>query len=70
MPRYKYVCGRCSHNEVIELPISCSPKKIFCCSDCGVGNMTRRIIGSNSIAVKRETLGEWYKKNTGKDFLG
>lgn len=70
MPKYKYACSSCGWSDIMSLPISCDPKKMFCCSSCYTGNMTRKIIGSNSIQVKKETFGEWYKKNTGKELLG
>ncbi len=70
MPRYKYMCDRCGGTWNEDLPISSDPhEKITCnfmrCNGRGV----RRIIGSNSFKVKKETFGDWYKKETGKDLL-
>ncbi len=70
MPNYKYTCSSCNHCKIIELPISCDPKKIFCCDSCYTGNMTRKIIGSNNFTIGKETLGDWYKKETGRELLG
>lgn len=68
MPNYKYVCVDCGYTEFVELPISHDPKALFACGECGF-QMTRRIITSK-FQVERETLGKWYKEQTGKDLLG
>lgn len=69
MPNYKYTCSSCNYSKTIGLPISCDPKKIFCCDSCYTGNMTRRII-ANNIKIGREVFGDWYKKQTGKELFG
>lgn len=68
MPNYKYVCVECEYTEFVELPISYDPKALFACGSCGF-KMTRRIIGGN-FKIGKETLGAWYKKKTGKEFMG
>jgi len=70
MPRYKYLCDTCGGTWNTDLPISSDPKeKIPCGFRRCIGKGERKIIGSNSINVKNETLGSWYKKNTGKDMF-
>jgi len=71
MPRYKYHCDLCGGTWNADLPISSDPKEKINCSfmRCD-GKGERRIIGSNAIHIERETLGKWYKKETGKDLLG
>lgn len=71
MPNYKYVCTKCGNTEMIELPISIDPKKLFCCGVCYVGNMERRIGRPSAfIGIEDTKLGQWYKNQTGKDLMG
>lgn len=68
MPNYKYVCIDCAHESFVTLPMSSDPRSVFVCEECQ-GAMNRRIARSN-FQMERETLGKWYKENTGKDLLG
>jgi hypothetical protein len=34
------------------------------------GGQSSRIIVSSNFSMKKETLGDWYKKNTGKELFG
>jgi predicted nucleic acid-binding Zn ribbon protein len=71
MPRYKYLCDLCGGTWNVDMPITSDPKKKIKCSfmRCS-GNGERRIIGSNNIQMKRETFGDWYQRNTGKELMG
>lgn len=77
MPEYKYKCKECKLEWYEKLPISTDPQGNLECEECG-GVATRRIgfkpsevRSSTRIVMKRgSTLGDWYKKETGKDLLG
>ena len=70
MPNYKYICNVCGGSWRKEMPISSDPKeKILCNFSRCHGRGERRIIGG-SFKVERETLGDWYKKETGRELLG
>lgn len=67
MPDYKYKCDVCDGFFIETLPISFSPEtKIQC--QCG-GMASRRIMGPTFIMNKPNTLGKWYKKETGKELM-
>ena len=68
MPNYKYECVGCSYEELMFLKMSEDPKKTFSCPRCE-GEMTRRITKS-SVKFERDTLGKWFKEQTGKELLG
>jgi putative FmdB family regulatory protein len=68
VPNYPYRCVDCYHPEKVTLPISSDPSETYTCRMCG-GDMTRRI-GTPSVVEKKQTLGKWYKEQTGKDLLG
>jgi predicted nucleic acid-binding Zn ribbon protein len=69
MPNYRYKCLSCSKERTMTLPISSDPKKRYICGGkCG-DLMTRRI-GKPQFTVERETVGKWYKEQTGKELLG
>jgi len=71
MPNYKYICNVCGGSWTAAMPITSDPKeKIKCNFRRCHGKGERRIIGSNKIQMKKETLGEWYKKETGKELFG
>ncbi len=71
MPNYKYKCNECNLDWTQSLPISFSPtKSISCPFRFCEGQGERRIIGNNSIGIERETLGKWYKDNTGRELMG
>ena len=69
MPNYKYSCDVCGSSWSAALPISSDPREKISCKylRCN-GKASRRIIGS-SFKMERETLGKWYKDNTGKDLF-
>lgn len=67
MPNYKYKCG-CGYSETISLAISSDPEDGPSCPD-GHGAMSRVIIASRA-NLKRNTFGEWYKEQTGKELFG
>ena len=69
MPNYKYACDACGGSWTVAMSISSDPKEKITCRylKCnGIGS--RRIIGGN-FNIGKETLGKWYKKNTGKDLF-
>lgn len=70
MPNYLYRCTfpDCDHSETITLPISSDPKAAYTCAKC-LGDMTRRM-SKPTVTQGRQTLGKWYKEQTGKDLLG
>jgi len=71
MPNYKYACNVCGASWTVAMPMSSDPsEKIICKYRRCHGEADRRIIGSNSIKMERETLGKWYKQQTGKELLG
>ncbi len=71
MPNYLYRCGKCDFKDMIELPISWDPGKSLSCDNCHEqGSMTRRMTTSSFTMGNDNTLGKWYKKNTGKELLG
>ena len=72
MPNYLYKCNVCEGYTEIHLPISYDPQAIILChisKDCK-GKLERKISGSNEFKIWRDTLGKWYKKNTGKELMG
>lgn len=69
MPNYKYVCEVCGKDEMLFLPISHPPEKKIFCSACVNVSMTRRII-CGQFSLNNETLGGWYKNETGKELFG
>lgn len=77
MPEYRYKCNKCENDFFTELPISFNPEEKLDCviQDCD-GTSSRKFgfrhsENKNSIVVKNsKTLGDWYKKNTGKELLG
>lgn len=71
MPNYKYTCIVCDKTWLQTLPISFNPKdRVGCPVKICHGSGQRKIIGANSIKMGKETLGDWYKKKTGKELLG
>ena len=55
----------------VDMPISSDPgEKIMCNFMRCTGSGERRIIGANSIKMERQTFGDWYKKETGRELLG
>ncbi len=70
MPNYKYKCTECDIVVYLKLPISSNPKtKYYCHCTETTGTMTRRITCPN-FQIERETLGKWYKDNTGRELMG
>lgn len=69
MPNYKYKCFKCDNIEIFNLPISYVDTDPKSCLKCD-GDMQRLIIGPSDVVVPRETLGKWFKNNTGKELLG
>lgn len=69
MPNYLYKCTECEFAQTLALPISFDPSQKMMCSGCNGTTMTRRI-GAPKFCIKGESLGSWYKKSTGKEFLG
>ncbi len=70
MPNYKFMCDTCGASWSENLPISSNPKeKIVCKHRMCLGQASRKITTPN-FSMKKETLGDWYKKNTGKELLG
>lgn len=70
MPNYKYQCDECEHLEWKVLSMSSDPSIRLVCPQCGAEAMSRRIVAPSNIVVERETLGKWYKKRTGREFMG
>jgi predicted nucleic acid-binding Zn ribbon protein len=70
MPNYKYGCDVCGGSWTVSMPITSDPKEEITCKykRCH-GKGSRRIIASN-FKIEKETLGKWYKENTGKDLFG
>jgi predicted nucleic acid-binding Zn ribbon protein len=71
MPNYKYLCNICGGTWTAAMKLDSDPtEKIKCNFRMCNGKGERRIIGDTNISVKKETLGGWYKKETGKELLG
>lgn len=74
MPNYLYKCEYCGGRFQQTLPISSDPKEKFPCNltDCDAEhNSAYRVIGpGSSFKMGRETLGKWFKNETGKELLG
>jgi 2-phospho-L-lactate transferase/gluconeogenesis factor (CofD/UPF0052 family) len=71
MPNYSYKCSKCSTIEARLLPMSTDPQATFGCSKEGCDGRQHRIIaGDYQINMARDTVGKWYKKQTGKELLG
>lgn len=68
MPNYVYKCTACGLTESIFMSMSADPRENTECPECN-GVATRRI-GKPTFVMERETLGKWYKENTGKELLG
>jgi len=75
MPNYLYKCIVCDYAEEHALPISFDPGIKMLCRECenktgfGEDRMTRRI-GKPRVINARQTLGKWFKEQTGKELLG
>ena len=67
MPNYKYKCN-CGYQETFMLPISSDPELPEECPEC-LGDMNR-VFSTPTIGKSRQTLGKWFKENTGKELLG
>lgn len=67
MPDYKYKCETCERIFNEMMPISFSPDVKIPCR-CG-GLASRRIGFSSFIMNKPNTLGKWFKKETGKELM-
>jgi hypothetical protein len=50
-----------------SLPMSTEPSKIFQCSSCPNGEMSRRIINPGAIKGFKVFAGDWFKKEYGHD---
>lgn len=77
MPNYLYKCEICEADTILNLPLSSDSSKKYPCifadsaANSCPGEMTRRIFPVQSgFIMKRGTLGEWYKRETGKELLG
>jgi len=68
MPNYRYKC-ECGYEDTFALPISSDPKDLEACPECP-GIMYRIITSTATVVQPKETLGEWFKKQTGKELLG
>lgn len=68
MPNYLYKCMGCDHEEIKTLPMSSNPRATYDCPECPSA-LTRRI-GKPQFTVERETLGKWFKEQTGEELLG
>ena len=66
MPNYKYKCD-CGWSETISESISADPDGQACPECPGI---MHRIIIAPRINLKRNTFGEWYKEQTGKELFG
>jgi putative FmdB family regulatory protein len=71
MPNYNYECALCNTRRVVSLPISSDPQEPIKCLAC-VQNEMYRVLSKPSFIMKEsdQKLNQWYKKNTGQDFLG
>lgn len=69
MPAYLYRCFQCKHEEIVTLPISSDPRQALLCEHCSITSMERRIIGHSGVKIKKRTLNDWYKNETGNDLL-
>lgn len=70
MPNYWYRCECCKKEEQRLMPLSYNPDEFLYCPDCDSFHMKRIIKFTPHFKIKKETFGEWYKENTGKDLLG
>ncbi len=70
MPNYKYFCDRCGASWSENLTIGSDPKEKKTCKHMMCGGQASRKITTPNFSMKKETLGDWYKKNTGKKLLG
>lgn len=68
MPNYKYKCFKCKHEDVFTLPITTDPAQTFSCLKCD--SEMNRVFIKPLIGKSRETLGKWFKEQTGKELLG
>jgi len=75
MPEYKYECNDCNFAWYEKLQISSDPKATIDCPFCGKDGSRKigfkDINKKNQIVIKKgTTVGDWFKKETGKDLLG
>lgn len=81
MPNYTYKCDACGFAKIVTMPMGRSPNETFPCSnwtpnqkerhEC-LGYMKRIFAPATlpGMKMERDTLGKWYKENTGKELLG
>jgi len=69
VPTYKYRCYQCKHEMDVVLPISSDPNRALECEHCSIESMERKIINIGGFKIKKRTLNDWYKNETGRDLL-
>lgn len=70
MPNYLYRCDLCGDEKIFNLSIMTNPRECILCEHCALCSMERRICPPSHVAMKKSTLGAWFKKKTGRELLG
>lgn len=67
MPNYKYIC-ECKEELIITMSIKTDPDIVIPCPKCKL-SMKRVFQAPTDIKVEKNTLGNWYKRKTGKELM-
>ena len=70
MPDYTYKCETCNEDWVMNLPFMFPTDKKLDCIAAGCSGVASRRIGKPSFIMKKSnTMGKWFKNETGKELM-